>query len=117
MLAAKLFKTCEAVGFYYETIIYHDLPAHLPTRKMFEDGAGKIDVERFSKYALQPRVQGRSFDRISEQAWNGEKASSVPGLSCLCAHIEDYYYAKDKNEYELYYRKPLWNACLPTIRC
>lgn len=61
VFAARTLNQGDFIGPYYRTIVYYDISSRQPTRKMHGDGFLKVDVARFSKFALQLRVQGRRF--------------------------------------------------------
>lgn len=57
VFAARTSQMAEDIASYYVTLIYHDISCREQTRKVYGDIVRKVDVARFSKYALQVQVQ------------------------------------------------------------
>lgn len=68
-------------------------------------------MERFLKYLLQLRVQGRCFDRIAKRRGSNKVVCGVPASLCVCAFFNDYRYAKEDKKYALHQE-----TLLPTDR-
>lgn len=100
----------DIVGPFYGTIVYHDLSLRQPARSVYENGALKMEAGRFSRYALQLRVQGTQSDRITEQLGNRKAVCCVPAHFCVCAYTADHCCAKEDIEYELHQKKLSPNA-------
>lgn len=86
-LAAMMVDKGDVVGLYYETFFCYTPSLRQPTRKVHECGALKVDLARFSKYALQLRVQERRFDRIAEGLGSGKAVCCIWASFYACLDI------------------------------
>lgn len=92
-------------GPYYDTNVYHDQLLRQSSRVVYGDGALKKVAARFSQFAMEWRVQSRSFDRITERLRNDEMMCCFSVFFCACFHIIDYRCAKEIKEIDLHQNK------------
>lgn len=69
-------------GRYYGTLVYRVLSSKEHTGKVYGDEDLKVDVARFSKYALGAQVQRRRFERVTGQHENMKSVFAVPARFC-----------------------------------
>lgn len=67
VLAARMLRRSEVFGSFCGTLVYHSLSSREHTKKAYRDRALKVDVSRFSEYALRVKVPGRRFERTTER--------------------------------------------------
>lgn len=99
MFGARTFQNSEATRVYYGTLVYHDLSLGEDTRKSYADGVLKVNLARFSKFAVQVKVQGRQFELVTEQLGNEKAMCAVSASLCASAFINDFYYANEDDKY------------------
>lgn len=63
----RTFSKDDVTGSYHRTIVYHELSLRRFTRRMNGHGALKVDMARFSKYALRLKAQRIRFERVTER--------------------------------------------------
>lgn len=106
MNAASTFQKGEIIGRSYETPVYLDLPPRKHKKKMYENGALKVDVMRPPKYGLQARVQNRHNEWVTEQLGNKTAICVASPSYCTCEYTIELLCAKE-NEKCSHYRKSL----------
>lgn len=116
VFASRTFQKDDIIGAYYGTLVYHDLSSRQHTRKVYGDGVLKVDVARFSKYALQLRVQGKRFEGVKERICGAKAVCIVPASFCACAFINDFHYAEKDQDYEKYRNGQLLDCRSPNVR-
>lgn len=94
--------------------MYHNLSSKKHTKKMYDDGALKVDVALISKDALQIRVQGRRFERITERPGKKKSICVVPDPFCTCTLINDFWYVEE-DEKCIQYEKGLLEPSLAVV--
>lgn len=115
LYAARTFHRGEIVSYYFGSLVYHNLGARVGSKKLYGDGLLEVDAARFCKTAIQVRVEGRAFDCVRELMDGRKAVSIVPAPFCAGAKVNDFRYAINDEEKELYDAGKLPNPRSPNV--
>lgn len=101
VFAIRSFGPGDVIGPFYGTLVYHNLLNRGDSRKTYGRGILGVTVDRFKRFAIQVRVEGKHFRKIRD-LMDGQKAVSiVPARFCAMGYANDYRYHPEDEESQI----------------
>ena len=110
VFAARDISKGEVVGYYYGTIVYHDLWNRKQVTKTYGDGVLGVTVGDYRKYGLMATVETSNFPAVKDRIEDGKLAIHIVGAKfCVMTYINSPQYGRNDDDYERFIARSLPN--------
>ena len=101
VFAARQIQKGEVVGYYYGSVVYHNLWRRKQTTKTYGEGILGVTSVEFRKYALLATVESCNFPEVKDQTEDRRlSVNIVPARFCTMRYINSPKYLENDEEYE-----------------
>ena len=101
VFAGRTIKMGEIVGYYYGTLVYHNLFKRKQVTKTYGNGVLAVTTERYRNYALQLTVKTENFDKVRDRMEDGFlSVCIVPAPFCVMGYVNSPEYCRRDKDYK-----------------
>lgn len=115
LFVRSTFQKNKVVGGSDGTSAHNGLSFRQRTWKVYSKKVVMEDMALFPKCALQFVVQAKIFDDVKKLMRKSRAVRTVPAFFYVVAHISDYCYTAEDEEYELHRKGSLPSPCLLNV--